>query len=133
MSVCDSSVQRRRERKRAPGQVLQPLLAVSRRVSTAAEMSSDAGVRPEVAEVRGPADRGLRRAHDAAEPRGRPARRTERAGTRGGEPSAGRSAAASRRTADSASSSSQKLRSSNFFLLDESQRLGLHPTRTSYV
>ena len=109
MSLCDSSVQRRRQRERSPGQVLQSLLAVPRRLSTAAEMSSDAGVRPEVAEMRGPANRGLRRAHDAAEPRGRPARGTKRAGARGGEPTAWCSAAASRRAADPASSSSQKL------------------------
>lgn len=113
--ISNSSVQRRRERKRSTGQILQSLLAMSRRISTATEMSGDVGVRSKVAQVRGPTHRRLRRTHDATQPRGRPSWRKKRTRAGGGEPSTGCSAIASRRTADSTSSSSQKLNCSTLF------------------
>lgn len=113
--ISNSSVQRRRERKRSAGQILQPLLAMSRRISTATEMSGDAGVRSKVAQVRGPTHRRLRRTHDATQPRGRPPWRTKRTRAGRGEPPTGCSAIASWRTADSTSSSSQKLNCSTLF------------------
>lgn len=121
--ISNSSVQRRRERKRSAGQILQPLLAMSRRISTATEMSGHAGVRSKVAQVRGSTHRRLRRTHDTTQPRGRPPWRTKRTRTGGGKPSTGCSAIASRRTADSTSSSPQKLNCSTLF--DKSWDLGL--------
>lgn len=82
---------------------------MSRWIPAIAEMPRDAGVRSKVAEVRRPAHRGLWRTHDPTQPRGRSARRKERAGSGGRESSARRSAIASRRIAHTASSSPQKL------------------------
>lgn len=55
----DSSLQRRREWERSPGQIVQSLLAMSRWIPAIAEMPRDAGVRSKVAEVRRPAHRRL--------------------------------------------------------------------------
>lgn len=107
-------MQRRRERERSFGQIVQSLLAMSRWIPAIAAMPRDAGVRSKVAEVRRPAHRGLWRTHDPTQSRGRSARWKERAGSGGREPSARCSAIAGRRVAHTASSSPQKLNDPTF-------------------
>lgn len=70
MCFC-SPLQRRRQRQRAPRQVMQPVLAMSGRLPAPATLPGHAGVRQEVPEVRRAADGRLRRPDDAAADRGR--------------------------------------------------------------
>lgn len=72
-------MQRRRQRQRAPRQVVQPLLAVPGWLPATTALSSYASIRQAVAEVRGAADGGLRRSYDAAAHRGRIVRGSQRA------------------------------------------------------
>lgn len=106
--VC-STLQRRRERQRAAGQVVQPLLAVPGRLPAVAALPGHVGVRQAVVEMRGAADGGLRRSHDAAAHRGRVVRRSQRAGARRGEPAARCVASAIGCPADSPAGASQEL------------------------
>lgn len=64
-----SSVQRRSQRKCGSGQVLQPLLAVPRRISTFAALPCDAGVRQTIPALRCPTHRRLRHSHHPDPPR----------------------------------------------------------------
>ena len=108
--VC-STLQRWRERQRASGQVVQPLLAVPGWLPAVAALPGHAGVRQAVVEVRGTTDGGLRCSHDTAAHRGRVARWTQRAGTWGGESAAWRATSAIGCPADSFTGASQKLKS----------------------
>lgn len=73
---------------------------MSGRLPAPATLSGDAGVRQEVPEVRRAAHGGLRCPDDAAANRGRAVRRSQRAGTRRGEPATGCATLAGRRATD---------------------------------
>jgi len=79
-------------------------------LSAVAALPSHVGVRQAVIEVRGAADGGLRRTHDAAAHRRRVARRSQRAGTRGGESATRCAASAIGRPADFSAGATQKLK-----------------------
>lgn len=105
-----STLQRRRERQCASGQVVQPLLAVPGWLPAVAALPGHAGVRQAVVEVRGTADGGLRCSHDTAAHRRRVTRWTQRARTWRGEPATWRAASAIGCPADSSTGASQELK-----------------------
>lgn len=102
MFFCHSSLQRRRQRQCASGEVMQPLLAMPGRLPSAPEVPGHASVRPKVLEVCRASHWGLWSAdHPVPGTRG-PGwrRRTERA------PAGGSAAAASARPATTGSAAS---------------------------
>lgn len=77
LTFPSSALQRRGQRQRALGQVVQQVLAVPGRLPPPAALPRDARLRQAIAEVRGATDGGLRRTDDAVAPPARGGGRTE--------------------------------------------------------